>query len=67
MKTLINIVAYLFSNAKFSNAKSGQFERTASRRQARPVRRPATPAAKVEQQRTILVNWPDGRATVMVL
>ena len=62
MKTLISIVAYLFSYTK----SGAQFERTASPRQARPSRRPATPANKVEQ-RVALINWPDGRATVMVL
>jgi len=63
MKTIISIVAYLFSNAK----SGGQFERTASPRQARPSRRPAaTPTSKVEQ-RVALINWPDGRATVMVI
>ncbi|MCG3212589.1 MAG: hypothetical protein FOGNACKC_06259 [Anaerolineae bacterium] len=54
------IIAYLFSDIK----SPAQFQRTAP---AAPRRRATRKAEAQPAQRTILVNWPDGRATVLVM
>lgn len=55
---IVLIIAYLFSNAK----SPAQFQRT-----ARPVARREQSRTEQAEGRSILVNWPDGRVTVLVV